>query len=321
MSEAGHGRVIVILLFFGLLAFSAATGFPETFFDDPLPRAVGILQAIVSNAGTNHFGEFGAAAFFAIQGIFISWLAYRQIPEVAAKRAEKTRHSKSNHDSSHSGHSADPTAAVAPSFGRKRSLVASAERPDDKATASHASDLPESVDVSDLADIEWLKVKGEPAMWHAAALACVTYKSDDHKFLDWLIENDETDRCTAAIVFLRFAGTDYLSTGHFRDLPFNYGGVETLYAALLNRCERKGFNNSNFGLPEAYERERLACLALIESGAVHPAVKIPVNLLNSTYSGPIGPSQYIDVGEGELVTKQSWGNSLPHIFPEWRTAS
>jgi Domain of unknown function (DUF1963) len=71
-------RVWIIIIFFALLSVSAATGFPENYFDEPLPRGISVLQAIVSSVGTKPFGEMGGAIFFGFLGIIIVWLAHRK---------------------------------------------------------------------------------------------------------------------------------------------------------------------------------------------------------------------------------------------------
>lgn len=79
MNGARLGRVSIIFGFFALLSLSAWTDFPENYFDEPVPRGVSALQAIVSAFGTRPFGNVGGAIFFCLIGVIVAWLAYRQV--------------------------------------------------------------------------------------------------------------------------------------------------------------------------------------------------------------------------------------------------
>ncbi len=118
-------RVWIIIIFFALLSVSAATGFPENYFDEPLPRGVSALQAIVSSVGTKPFGEMGGAFFFGFLGIIIVWLAHRQSRGNNAGLT-KQREPKPTIDSLAPSEKRDVT--LQSGFGRKR-VIGSSPQP------------------------------------------------------------------------------------------------------------------------------------------------------------------------------------------------
>lgn len=84
MVENRFARVFVVVIFFALLAVCALTGFPGSPDHAPTPRGFKVLNFIVS-LGTQPFGRVGGATFFAVLGLVIVWLAYRQ-PHPASRR-------------------------------------------------------------------------------------------------------------------------------------------------------------------------------------------------------------------------------------------
>lgn len=76
-------RVVVIAVFFGLLVFSAATGFPGEAWGEPLPRGLRMLRSLVGLA-TGPLGPTGGAALFAGLGLVVTGLAWRGPRQVEA---------------------------------------------------------------------------------------------------------------------------------------------------------------------------------------------------------------------------------------------
>ncbi len=141
MNSSELARVWIIIIFFALLSVSAATGFPENYFDEPLPRGVSALQAIVSSVGTKPFGEMGGAFFFGFLGIIIVWLAHRQ-SRGNNEGLTKQREPKPSINSLAPSEKSEATPQSG--FGRKR-VIGSSPQP---ATAQPDFDLDEYLAIS-----------------------------------------------------------------------------------------------------------------------------------------------------------------------------
>lgn len=116
MIESRFGRTLIILVFFALLAVSAATGFPRSHFTEPMFRGLRALDWIVETFGTNPFGRIGGAAAFSVAGLVCAWLSYRQQPIGAPN---DTRREMDSTGESHNEASLAPARNARRGFGRK----------------------------------------------------------------------------------------------------------------------------------------------------------------------------------------------------------
>lgn len=133
MNGSGSGRFWIIIAFFALLSLSAGTSFPENYFDEPLPRGVSALQAIVSTVGTKPFGDVGGAFFFGLIGVIIAWLSYRQVDKGNKDTKNQSYQGLSTHDLTPTEEGEDSPQS---GFGRKRVMAASPQPSPDQSDAS-----------------------------------------------------------------------------------------------------------------------------------------------------------------------------------------
>jgi hypothetical protein len=83
MGSERAAQAVVIAIFFGLLAVSAATGFPGEAWGEPLPRGLRVLRSLVALV-TDPLGRTGGATLFAGVGLLTTWLAWRGPRRAAA---------------------------------------------------------------------------------------------------------------------------------------------------------------------------------------------------------------------------------------------
>ena len=75
MNKVRASKAVPVILLFGMLAASAATGYPAVDDDGYTPRGARALIFVVETFGTDHFGATGGAAFFAVLGVLLAGLA------------------------------------------------------------------------------------------------------------------------------------------------------------------------------------------------------------------------------------------------------
>lgn len=325
-------RAAIILIFFLLLAVSAATGFPENYFDDPMPRGLRALEWIVTTFGTAPFGKTGGAVVFASIGILITWgaalakdgetvwamLARRRVEAGQGKKAKQSpgRDARDTSDRSSSG------------FGRKRAIgnasasgsVNSIPGEDVSRHSPEPSEayIPDTISVILEEDVAWLKSQSNPAIWHEAASSCVVFLGDPHGFLPWLIKQPNLDRTTAGLIFLGVGGQRYLKNPKEYHSKVKHEEMGQILNALCIRSERIGFAQDSIGFEDdiwsTYEDWRQDCLNLIGTGNIPDNVIVPRAIIEAPFPPRTIKSDYIDIGEGELVTEKWLAETLPHIY-------
>lgn len=116
-------------------------------------------------------------------------------------------------------------------------------------------------------------------------MAALAYRGDHFGFLHWVLQQPETDRATAGWVFLWAEGSRYLRGK--TDFPLNHltsDEMLDLFRAVCERSEGPGFANDTLGLERDFEKERTACLAIIENGEVASGIIPPVALVTKPFN-------------------------------------
>jgi hypothetical protein len=64
------------------------------------------------------------------------------------------------------------------------------------------SELPDQIDISNAADVDWVKAQADPAIWHEAVVAALARRGVRHGFVTWRVQQPEMDRATAGWILL-----------------------------------------------------------------------------------------------------------------------
>lgn len=114
MMDTRTSRTLAIFFLFFVLTICAATGLPGTRFAEPMPRGMRALDWTVTTFGTAPFGSVGGALLFAVVGVFLTFLSYRQKPTERSSGMGDVRDQNQDRPDTD-----QPTTGRA-SFGRKR---------------------------------------------------------------------------------------------------------------------------------------------------------------------------------------------------------
>lgn len=161
-------------------------------------------------------------------------------------------------------------------------------------TMAHFLSNPEAIDMSEEADVAWVRAQRDPELWHEATVAALAYRDDHYGFLRWVLLQPETDRATAGWIFLWAEGSRYLRGE--TDFPLNHltsDEMLDLFRAICERSEGLGFASDSLGLDRDFEEERVACLAIIEDGEVASGITPPVALLRKPFKPPHKQSRFM----------------------------
>lgn len=177
------------------------------------------------------------------------------------------------------------------------------------------ADLPDEIDITKPADVDWVKAQGDSAIWHEAAVAALAYVGDEHGFLTWLVQQPQMDRATAGWMLLWSPFREFL-TGDRASMFATGVSVPYLVEILTALCERSdriGFLNDRLGLGNEWEDVRQACMAIIDSGELDPQIKAPIAIVGKPFAAPQEDMPY-SVHDGMLVSTQFFKRMLPHLF-------
>ncbi len=158
------------------------------------------------------------------------------------------------------------------------------------------------IDMTNSADVEWVKSQKEPALWHQAAVAVIAYCHDDHGFLQWLFKQREMDRATAGWLLFWPEGSLYLrgQTNHFGLLDYvSETEMVQMLNALCERSETMGFDHDQLGLDAEVETERQRCLDVVAQREVANGIIVPTNIISCKFAPP--SSRKHDAEEGGLI--------------------
>jgi hypothetical protein len=281
-----------------------------------VPRGVRALEWFTATFGTDLFGKTGGAIFFAVFGIFITWVA--ALSKDGETMLAMLRRRKEDARQNGNAKPANPSISTVPAepahsgFGRKRVIGAPSNPP-----STYLDDLPDTIDVTSAEDVAWLKGQSNPSIWHEAAAACVVYVGDRHGFLPWLIEQPNMDRTTAGLIFVGVGGPRYLKDRYYHS-AVNHEDMEQILQSLCLRSESIGFVQDSIGFEDFiwshYETERQACLEIISKNMIVDGLIAPHKILNSPFLHRTKKAEYCDIGEGELVTDKYLIETLPQIY-------
>jgi hypothetical protein len=126
-----------------------------------------------------------------------------------------------------------------------------------------------------------------PTLWHVTTIRTLVYQGNPYGFVQWVLQQPETDRATVAWIFLWARGVHYLRGETIAPTPHLTGDeVTALLRAVCSRSEQGGFSNDDLGLHKDYEAERLKCLAVMEKGELAPGIVAPTALLAKPFDPP-----------------------------------
>ena len=187
-----------------------------------------------------------------------------------------------------------------PFFGRKKPSAPIAPR----------SERPDTLDLSNAADVDWIKRCDDPLVWHTAALACLIFSGDRHDLLAWLIEQPSLDRVTAAAIFLHGSnGVRHLKGEGVEYVRIDNMLMEQLIDRLCALDKEQSWADHGIGLGEGWETERLTALADL---ADNP--RAPVRLLERPIDRQTAQMPYSDLGEGDLFSEEHMRETMPYLF-------
>lgn len=165
--------------------------------------------------------------------------------------------------------------------------------------------LPDEINMTVLADVEFLKSTNAPAIWHEGAIATLAYVGDEHGFLPWLVQQPNMDRATAGWLFLWSSqGLRYLRgerLSFYASIPD--GAVVDLLAALCERSERTGFSEDHVGLTPDFEQERRACQDAVAKGEIPSGITVPSAIIGKPFRAATYRGSY-ECHDGLLVNKR-----------------
>jgi len=261
-----------------------------------------------ANAGawalqTIHFylGDLGGAMLLTLIGIGLLWsafgLPFPWEPGFATAKGE----SGDVTNPFQAMRSAKPDSATLPagsatSFGRRRAPISSVSAPQ----AATAQSYPETLDVTELADVRWIMEAGNPAIWHQAAMAALAYRGDPHGLLPWLIARPAIDRATVGWIFFWAEGDRYLQ-GETNFDGFDHVSSEqmlSLFAMIGERSLDMPFGQDVIGLDPDFEPVRQRCIVAAKTAG--PNIAVPRQLLNKAFGTPQNTSPYL-LEDGELI--------------------
>lgn len=179
----------------------------------------------------------------------------------------------------------------------------------------HNADLPDEIDITKAADVDWLKAQADPAIWHEAAIAALAYVGDEHGFLTWLVKQPRMDRATAGWILLASPFREFLTGARASVFATGVAAPELveILTALCDRSDRVGFSDDRLGLEHEYEKARKACVAIIEGGELDPRVTAPTSIVGKPFPAPREEMPY-SVHDGMLISTQFFKRMLPHLF-------
>ena len=180
--------------------------------------------------------------------------------------------------------------------------------------AKQANDMwagwPESLDVGDINDVNWIKQSNDPLVWHAAAMACLIFRGDKHDLIPWLVQQPSLDRVTAAAMFLhRSNGIRRLTNDQVELVQMKQGQVEEMIDLLCKLDTTQIVPDNGIGLASGWELERQEAVTLLANNP-----RIPRAILDRPIDRQTAAMPYTDIGEGELVSDAFMRKNMPFMF-------
>lgn len=169
------------------------------------------------------------------------------------------------------------------------------------------------LDLDNIAHIEWLKSRNNPADNFEVVSAEMCFHNDPHHFIDWLIDQPDMDRGTAGFIFFGAGGLERVM-----GLPY-YGRVSPQWAdrllyALCDRSEQRGFQFDRIAPPSWCNESREKLVQFLSNDNSLADFTIPRSIIDTPFPLEGMKSNYSDIGEGELVTDSYLAETLPNIY-------
>lgn len=171
-------------------------------------------------------------------------------------------------------------------------------------------DWPETLDVNDGVDVEWIKRSNDPLVWHTAALACLIFCGDKHGLIAWLVQQPTLDRVTAAAMFLhRGNGVSFLKGDHLDFVQMKEMQVAEMIDRLCDLSGSRTLEENGIGMEPGWEDARQETVNIL---AGHP--RAPMGILRRPIDRKTATMPYTDIGEGDLVSLKFMRESMPFLF-------
>ena len=149
------------------------------------------------------------------------------------------------------------------------------------------------IDMASKKGVAKAQASRDPQLWHLATMAALAYRGDKHGFLDWVLQQPETDRATGGWIFLWAEGSRFLRGE--TEFAIEHVSSERMVKLLQSVCERsegQGFAADALGLDQGFESERQKCLDVIAGGAVAPGIDPPMTILEKAFRPPEDDGRY-----------------------------
>jgi hypothetical protein len=157
-----------------------------------------------------------------------------------------------------------------------------------------SGEAPEEIDMAESEHVAWVKAQRDPALWHQAAMAALSYRGDADEFLAWLVEQPEMDRATAGWIFLWAEGSRFLrGETHFPLDTISSESMGELFRALCTRSETLGFSRDSLGLDPEFEAERNACLEIVAQGKAAADIVVPHAIIARPFPPPRKDARFL----------------------------
>lgn len=169
---------------------------------------------------------------------------------------------------------------------------------------------PDSLNVNDSADVEWIKRSNDPLVWHTAALACLIFHGDRHGLIAWLAQQPTLDRVTAAAMFLhRGNGVFYLKGDYLDFVQMTEIQVVAMIDLLCDLDGTRTLAENGIGMASEWESARLDSV-----GKLAGHQRAPMRILAHPIDHQTTKMPYTDIGEGDLVSLKFMRENMPFLF-------
>ncbi len=149
------------------------------------------------------------------------------------------------------------------------------------------------IDIASKNGVAKVQSSRDPILWHLATMAALAYRGDKHGFLQWVLQQPETDRATAGWIFLWAEGSRFLrGQTDFSLEHVSSTGMLELFHAVCERSEAAGFSSDKLGLDWDFEGERLKCLEVIANDELAPGIVAPRALLSRPFDPPLADDRF-----------------------------
>jgi hypothetical protein len=178
------------------------------------------------------------------------------------------------------------------------------------------AEMPESLDLANPEDLDWVKESGDPLVWHCVALSMVVFGVEDADFMAWLVEQERMDRVTALAIFMAQSnGIHRLEGGVLppEQLPEPYRRRQLCINHVIDRLcaldTHRSWPEHGIGLEPGWEDDRAALLARFADDPRFPRRMFATPVPKQTARMP-----YHDIGEAELVSEAYLRKYMPYML-------